>query len=137
MTILKSRSHRHRGRAFAKSSVFHASYGISWAIAAVAAIILIAGAMAAGVWDGPASSSTTSLGRDAVALTADVAPPALWSNAWLGRRSYRSVALHGLRRFATGFVLTGRPGTARAEGLVRLRGQTAIVKRSRGGRTGV
>lgn len=72
------------------------------------AFVLIGGAMAMGLFDravlAPVAPSA-SAGADRVVLTANTAPPALWSNVWLGRSPYRAIAFDGLSRFATGFSL--------------------------------
>lgn len=100
-------SQRRRGRALPESSVLRSSrYGISWALGAFATSVLIGGMMVMGLWNHDTLTALpSSMGGNEIVLTANTAPPALWSNAWLGRRPYRAVALHGLRRFATGFSL--------------------------------
>ncbi|MHB1567264.1 MAG: hypothetical protein ACYCXG_11235 [Acidiferrobacter sp.] len=80
--------------------------GLSWTLGAVATFILIGGAMAMGFFDHDILTPVPAgAGADRVVLTADTAPPALWSNTWLGRAPYRAIAFNGLSRFATGFSL--------------------------------
>ena len=117
MKTIDPESSRRRGRALSESSVLRSSrYGISWALGAFATLTLIGGMMVTGFWDrGALTAFPSASGGNEVVLTADTAPPALWSNAWLGRHPYRAVAFHGLRRFATGFTLTvpHKPATFR------------------------
>ncbi len=107
MKTRDSESSRRRGRALPESSVLRSSrYGIPWLLGAFATLTLIGSVMVTGFWDRAALTTFPSTsGGNEVVLTADTAPPALWSNAWLGRHPYRTVAFHGLRRFATGFTL--------------------------------
>lgn len=111
----KDGSPRLRGRALPGSSVLRSSrYGMSWALGTLATLLLVGSVMVMEVWDHSAlTARSLGMGGNTVVLTADAAPPALWSNTWLGRRPYRSVAFHGLRRFATGFslVLPQKPKT--------------------------
>jgi len=107
MKTIKPVSRRRRGRALPESSVLRSSrYGISWVFGAFATLTLIGGVMVMGIWDrGTLTAPSSRAGGNSIVLTANTAPPALWSNAWLGRRPYRAMAFHGLRRFATGFSL--------------------------------
>ncbi|AWP22770.1 hypothetical protein C4901_04945 [Acidiferrobacter sp. SPIII_3] len=66
---------------------------------------LIGAALVSSYWNKGQLVRATMAGTNRIVLTANAAPPALWSNAWLGRRPYRAVAFHGLRRVATGFSL--------------------------------
>jgi len=96
------------GRAIPGSSILQSSrYGLPWAFGAFAIVVLVGGVMAVDLWKHtPGAMTGAAAGGNRVVLTANAAPPALWSNTWLGRRPYRSVAFHGLRRFATGFGLS-------------------------------
>lgn len=72
-------------------------------LGAFATAALIGAALMSGYWNKGHMAAGTMEGANRIVLTADAAPPALWSNAWLGRRPYRAVAFHGLRRVAVGF----------------------------------
>lgn len=115
MKTTESETRRRRGRALPESSILRSSrYGLPWTFAAFTTFTLIGGAMAVGVWSHAYPVvAPGGAGQDRIVLTANAAPPALWSNAWLGRHSYQSVAFHGLRRFATGFhfVIPHKPRT--------------------------
>lgn len=119
MKTIDPESSRRRGRALSESSVLRSSrYGIPWVLGAFATLTLIGSVMVTGFWDrGALATFPAASGGNEIVLTADTAPPALWSNAWLGRHPYRAVAFHGLRRFATGFRLTipRKPATFRQD----------------------
>ncbi|MHB1512009.1 MAG: hypothetical protein ACYCTF_07490 [Acidiferrobacter sp.] len=94
------------GHVEAESSVLWSSrHGLTWTLGAFATAGLIGTTMALIFWTKGHIASGAGAGANRIVLTANAAPPALWSNAWLGRRPYRAVAFHGLRRFATGFSL--------------------------------
>ena len=94
------------GHAEPESSVLWSSrHGLTWTFGAFATAGLIGVALASGFWTRGHIAAGVGNGADRIVLTSNAAPPALWSNAWLGRRPYRAVAFHGLRRFATGFSL--------------------------------
>lgn len=101
------------------SSIFNLSrYGISWTVGAFATVMLIGGALGIGLFDrGSFVAMPAATTADRIVLTSDTAPPALWSNAWLGRRPYRSTVFHGLHRLAAGFTfhLPPRPLTFRQD----------------------
>ncbi len=107
MKITRSLSRCLGGHAEPESSVLWCSrHGLTWTLGAFATAGLIGATMAMTFWIGNPNPVSTNVGADRIVLTANAAPPALWSNAWLGRRPYRAVAFHGLRRFATGFSLS-------------------------------
>ena len=94
------------GRALPESSVLWSSrHGLFWTLGAFATMGLIGAALASSYWNKGQLVRATMAGANRIVLTANAAPPALWSNAWLGRRPYRAVAFHGLRRVVTGFSL--------------------------------
>ena len=94
------------GHALPESSVLWSSrHGLFWTLGAFATMGLIGAALVSSYWNKGQLVRATMTGTNRIVLTANAAPPALWSNAWLGRRPYRAVAFHGLRRVATGFSL--------------------------------
>ncbi len=108
-------SRRLGGRALRECGLLQSShYRLPWALGALATVSLIGATMATSVWkDAATKASVGAASATRIVLTANTTPPALWSNAWLGRRPYRAVAFHGLRRFATGFslIMPHRPRT--------------------------
>ena len=106
MKTTKRLSQRLGGRALPESSVLWSSrHGLFWTLGAFATMGLIGAALVSSYWNKGQLVRATMAGANRIVLTANAAPPALWSNAWLGRRPYRAVAFHGLRRVAIGFSL--------------------------------
>ncbi len=142
MKTTKRFSRRLGGRALPESNLLWSSrHGVSWTIGAFAAAGLIGATMVASLWNNGPVVAAQGVGANRVVLTADTAPPALWSNAWLGRRPYRAVAFHGLRRLAAGYSLA-RPHRPQALGqdlqrvapeisarLIRLKGELSAEAR--------
>ena len=110
MKIKKRLTQRLGGRALPASSVLWSSrHGLFWTLGAFATAGLIGAALVSSYWNKGQVVGATVAGANRIVLTANAAPPALWSNAWLGRRPFRAVAFHGLRRVTTGFSLMTLP----------------------------
>ncbi|HUW98602.1 MAG TPA: hypothetical protein VMV40_07145 [Acidiferrobacter sp.] len=104
MKTIEMGTRRRWGRALPESGGVRSSrYGLSWAVGAFAALTLGGGVMVVSSWNhGRIAAPFSQAGGNSIVLTANTAPPALWSNAWLGRRPSRAVAFHGLRRLSGG-----------------------------------
>ncbi|MDA8390459.1 MAG: hypothetical protein M0Z76_06990, partial [Gammaproteobacteria bacterium] len=89
--------------------------GLAWALGCVMTLALVGAVTGMGLLDRSAlSAPSAGSAVDRIVLTADAAPPALWSNRWLGRHPYRVIAFDGLSHLAAGFVLSmpdARPRT--------------------------
>jgi hypothetical protein len=106
MKTMKRLAQRLGGRALPESSVLWSTrHGLFWTLGAFATMGLIGMTLVSSYWNKGPLVRATMAGANRIVLTANAAPPVLWSNAWLGRRPYRAVPFHGLRRVATGFSL--------------------------------
>ncbi|MDA8360888.1 MAG: hypothetical protein M0Z44_02660 [Gammaproteobacteria bacterium] len=84
-----------------------ARLGLAWVLGSVLTLVLVGAVTGVGLLDRSALSAPfAGSAADRIVLTADAAPPALWSNRWLGRHPYRVIAFDGLSHLADGFVLS-------------------------------